>query len=64
MRVRRPSHGTKMRWQDKVKKDLKKFGIEIEERGWFRLAQDKARWRGCCKTRLERVTRKDLSKMT
>ena len=38
---RRPAHGTKIRWRDQVKKDLKKFGIE--EKGWFKLAQDKAR---------------------
>ena len=55
---RRPAHGTKIRWRDQVKRDLKKFGIE--ERGWFRLAQDRARWRGCCKTGLERVTRRRL----
>ena len=35
-----PAHGTKIRWQDQVKRDLKKFGIE--ERGWFRRAQDRA----------------------
>ena len=34
----RPAHGTKIRWRDQVKRDLKKFGIE--ERGWFGLAQD------------------------
>ena len=38
---RRPAHGTKIRWRDQVKKDLKKFGIEVK--GWFKLAQDKAR---------------------
>ena len=48
---RRPAHGTKIRWRDQVKSDLNKFGIE--ERGWFRLAQDRARWRGCCKTGLD-----------
>ena len=55
-----PAHGTKIRWRDQAKRDLKKF--EIEERGWFRLAQDRARWRGCCKARLERVTRRRLYK--
>ena len=33
--------GTKIRWRDQVKRDSKKFGIE--ERGWFTLAQDRAR---------------------
>ena len=34
--------------------------VGIEERGWFRLPQDRARWRGCCKSGLERVTRRRL----
>ena len=34
---RRPAHGTKMRWRDRVRKDLRKFGIE--ESSWFRLAK-------------------------
>ena len=55
---RRPAHGTKIRWLDQIKRDLKKFGIE--ERGWLGLAQDRARWRGCCKTGLERITRRRL----
>ena len=41
-----PAHGTKMRWRDHVRKDLKKF--EIEESGWYCLAQDRRDWRiGC-----------------
>ena len=54
------AHGTKIRWRDQVKRDLNKSGIE--ERGWFRLAQDRARWRGCCKAGLDRVTRRILGK--
>ena len=51
-----PAHGTKMRWRDHVRKDMKRF--YIEERNWFRLAQDGGGWRGCCKTGLEAVTRR------
>ncbi len=28
-----PAHGTKMRWRDRVRKDLKKFGVS--ERCWY-----------------------------
>ena len=30
---RRRAHGTKMRWRDRVRKDVKKF--KIDEVGWF-----------------------------
>ena len=40
-----PAHGTKMRWRDRVRKDMKKFCIE--EGNWSRLAQDRSGWRGC-----------------
>ena len=44
---RRPAHGTRQRWRDKVRKDLKRF--RIEEGGWFHVAQDREMWRGICK---------------
>ena len=37
---KRPAHGTKMRWRDRVRKDLKRFGI-VEKR-WYATAQDGA----------------------
>ena len=40
---RRPAHGTKMRWRDRARKDLKKFGIE--EGSWYRVAQERGSWR-------------------
>ena len=52
----RPAHGTKMRWQDRVRKDMKKF--QIEERSLVGLAQVRNGWRGCCKAGLEAVTRR------
>ena len=55
---RHPAHGTMIRQRDQVKSDSR--SLAIEERGWFRLAQDRAIWRGCCKTGLERVTRRRL----
>ena len=51
---RRPAHGTKQRWRDKVRKDLKQFGIE--ESSWFRKAQDKLYWRAVCKESLTACT--------
>ena len=55
-----PAHGTKMRWRDRVRKDLKKFGIE--ESGWFCLAQDRKDWRIGCKMGLEAATDARLEK--
>ena len=36
---RRPAHGTKIRWRDRIRKDMMKF--KIEERCWFSLAQER-----------------------
>ena len=33
-------HGTKMGWQDRVRKDLRKF--DIDERTWYTEAQERA----------------------
>ena len=40
-----PAHaiGVKMHQRDRVRKDLKKFGI-VEE-GWFKNTQDRSAWR-------------------
>ena len=43
---RRPAHGTKQRWSDKVRKDLKQFGIEGSS--WSHKAQDRLYWRAVC----------------
>ena len=53
---RRPAHGTKIRWRDRVRKDMMKF--KIEERSWFSLAQERSSWRGKCRAGLEEATRK------
>ena len=39
----RPPHGTKMRWWDRVRKDLRKFGID--ERTWYTEAQERVKWK-------------------
>ncbi len=49
-----PAHGTRMRWRDRVRKDLKKFNID--ERRWYQLAQDRSGWRRSYRTGLEDVT--------
>ena len=65
---RRPQHGTKMRWRDRVRKDMimKKFGID--ESGWFAKALDRGSWRSTCNKGLEACTKKrvesDLARRT
>ena len=54
----RPAHGTKMRWRDRVRKDLKKF--RIEEGSWYKVAQERGSWRGKCRAGLEDATEKRL----
>ena len=57
---RRPAHGTKQRWRDRVRKDLKHFGIE--ESSWFHEAQDRGHWRAVCKKALTTCTEERLGK--
>ena len=56
---RRPTHGTKMRWRDRVRKDLKRFGI-VENR-WYATTQDRGSWRGQCRAGLEDATKRRLA---
>ena len=51
---KRPAHGTKLRWRDKVRKDLKHLGIE--ESSWYKEAQDRGHWRAMCKEGLATCT--------
>ena len=55
---RRPAHGTKMRWRDKVRKDFKKF--QNDEDVWYRIAQERATWRAACKSGLTACTSERL----
>ena len=55
---RRPAHGTKLRWKDKVRQDLKRFGID--EASWFRVAQERGLWRARCKEGLDVCTEKRM----
>ena len=48
---RRPAHGTKLRWKDRVRRDMKKF--HIEEGSWFQVAQERGYRRGLCKEALD-----------
>ena len=54
----RPRHGTKMRWRDRVRKDLRKF--DIDERTWYTEAQERAEWRQKWHRGLERSTKSRL----
>ena len=38
----RPAHGVKLRWRDKVRRDLKTF--RINESTWYALAHDRQSW--------------------
>ena len=44
---RRPPHGVKLYWRDKVRRDLRTF--HIDEAGWYVLAQDRQEWHRICK---------------
>ena len=54
----RHPHGTKMRWWDRVRKDLKKF--DIDERTWYIEAQDRDKWRQKWHRGLEKITKSRL----
>ena len=43
----RPPHGVKLRWRDRVRRDLRTF--HIDEAGWYVLAQDRREWHRVCK---------------
>ena len=43
---KRPAHGVKLRWRDKVRQDLKFFGIP--ETSWYVWAQECSVWRDLC----------------
>ena len=47
---KRPAHGAKLRWRDKVRQDLKKCGIT--ESSWYVEAQDRAKWKSFCQSGL------------
>ena len=49
---KRPAHGTKMRWRDRMRKDLRQF--KIEESKWYHTAQDQ---RAKCKEGLDLSTK-------
>ena len=57
----RPPHGTKMRWRDRVRKDLRKFGID--ERTWYTEAQERAEWRQKWHRSLEKSTKSRLQEV-
>ena len=59
---KRPAHGTKQRWRDRVRKDLKQF--RIEESSWFQVAQDRDQWRAVCTEGLTTCTEERQKKET
>ena len=57
---KRPAHGVRMRWRDRVRKDLKNF--DIKEKNWFEIAQDRGEWKAMCKKGLHQSTKKGVEK--
>ena len=57
---KRPTHGTKLQWRDRVRKDLKHFGID--EDSCFHVAQDRGHWRAVCKEGLATCTEDRMMK--
>ena len=43
---RRPSHGIKLHWHDRVRIDLKHFNISKDD--WYVVAQDRDKWSQLC----------------
>ena len=58
LQKRRPDHGTKMWWRDKVRKDVKKFNIKDDE--WCLTVQDRRVWSRECKEDLKECTQERL----
>ena len=56
---RRPAHGTKMRWHDRIRRDLRKF--HIDENTWFKVCQERAVWRQKYRDRLRETTKERLA---
>ena len=56
---RQPAHGTKMRWRDRVRRDLRKF--RIDENTWFKECQERAVWRRKCRDGLRETTKERLA---
>ena len=55
---RRPMHGCKLRWRDRVRKDLKRF--KIDEGRWYRDAKERGVWRAQCREGLDTCTKERL----
>ena len=54
------AHGVKLRWRDRVRKDLKNF--DIKEENSFEIAQERGEWKAMCKKGLHQSTRKGIEK--
>ena len=54
----RPAHGVKMRWRDRARKDLKRFGVA--ETSWYQMAQERCVWRGKYREGLEAAMEKQV----
>ena len=57
---RRPMHGCKLKWRDRVRKGLKRF--KIDERRWYRDAKERGLWRAQCREGLNICTKERLEK--
>ena len=56
----RPMHGCKLRWRDRVRKDLKRF--KMDEGRWYRDSKERGVWRSQCREGLDTCTKERLEK--
>ena len=56
----RPMHGCKLRWRDRVRKDLKRF--KIDEGRWYKDAKERGVWRAQCRKGLDTCIKERLEK--
>ena len=49
----RPFHGVRMRWKDRVKKDMASLPTINPTSEWYRFAQDRKKWYDLCHERME-----------
>ena len=55
---RKPMHGCKLRWRDRVRKYLKRF--KIDEERWYQDAKERGLWRAQCREGLNICTKERL----
>ena len=50
---KRPAHGVKLRWRDKVRQDFR--SLSINDSLWYQQAQDRSLWKQLCNAGMENL---------